>query len=74
MKHRNAQWKATKARQVLSALQRLGWQIKRQKGSHRTLGRSGWLDYVFAYHDRAELGPVALEKLGKKTGLKPSDL
>ena len=73
MKHRNAQWKATKAPRVLSALQRIGWRIKRQKGSHRTIERRRWPDYVFAYHDRAELGPVALEKLGKKTGLTPSD-
>jgi predicted RNA binding protein YcfA (HicA-like mRNA interferase family) len=71
---RSKNWRATKAPRVLAALQRLGWQVKRQKGSHRTLERRGWPDYVFAYHDRAELGPVALEKLGKKTGLTPSDL
>jgi predicted RNA binding protein YcfA (HicA-like mRNA interferase family) len=71
---RSKNWRATKAPRVLATLQRLGWQVKRQKGSHRTLERRGWPDYVFAYHDRAELGPVALEKLGKKTGLTPSDL
>src|SRR5579863_1113682 len=62
-------WRATKATRVLSDRQRIGWRIKRQKASHRTLERCGWPGYVFAYHDRAELGPVALEKLGKKTGL-----
>ena len=67
-------WRATKATRVLSALQRIGWRIKRQKGSHRTLERRDWPDYVFAYHDRVELGPVALDKLGKKTGLAPGDL
>lgn len=67
-------WRATKATRVLSALLRIGWQIKRQKGSHRTLERLGWPDYVFAYRDRAELGPVALEKLEKKTRLAPGDL
>jgi predicted RNA binding protein YcfA (HicA-like mRNA interferase family) len=58
----------------LTALVRIGWRIKRQKGSHRTLARPGWPDYIFAYHDKAEIGPVALQKLGKKTGLKPDDL
>jgi predicted RNA binding protein YcfA (HicA-like mRNA interferase family) len=67
-------WPAGKARSVLAALARIGWRIKRQKGSHRTLTRPGWPDYIFAYHDKAEIGPVALQKLGKKTGLKPDDL
>jgi predicted RNA binding protein YcfA (HicA-like mRNA interferase family) len=72
--HRVTQWPAGKARIVLAALNRLGWKIKRQKGSHRTLVRPGWPDYVFAYHDKVEIGPVALAKLGKRTGLKPEDL
>ena len=71
---RKNNWRAAKATRVLSALQRIGWRIKRQKGSHRTLERHGWPDYVFAYHDRIEVGPVALEKLGKNTGLTPGDL
>jgi len=53
---------------------RKGWEIKPQKGSHRLLAKSGWPDYTFAYHDRAELGRGALELLGKKTGLRPKDL
>jgi hypothetical protein len=31
-------------------------------------------DYTFAYHDRVEIGRVALELRGKKTGLRPEDL
>lgn len=53
---------------------RTGWQIKRQRGSHRLLTKAGREDYTFAYHDRAELGRGALELLGKKTGLRPGDL
>lgn len=67
-------WHATKARLVLAALVRIGWRIKRQRGSHRTLERSGWLDYVFADHDKVEISRVRLAKLGKKTGLRPEDL
>jgi predicted RNA binding protein YcfA (HicA-like mRNA interferase family) len=67
-------WSARKARQVLAALQRIGWSIKRQSGSHRTLARPGWPDYVFAFHDGDEVGPRMLSKIGKRTGLTPDDL
>jgi predicted RNA binding protein YcfA (HicA-like mRNA interferase family) len=59
---------------VLRALHRIGWTIKRQSGSHRTLARSGWPDYVFAFHDREEIGPRMLARIGKRTGLRPDDL
>ena len=58
----------------MAALLRAGWSIKRQEGSHRILRRPGWPDVLFAYHDRATLGPVALKVLAKKTGLKPGDV
>jgi predicted RNA binding protein YcfA (HicA-like mRNA interferase family) len=74
MEKQRSQWPSTKARLVLAALLRKGWQIKRQRGSHRLLAKSGWSDYTFAYHDRAELGRGALELLGRKTGLRPRDL
>ena len=69
-----AQWKATKAKQVLAALLRIGWKVKRQVGSHRTLERTGWANYTFAFHDKVELGPVMLKKIAKGTGLRPEDL
>jgi predicted RNA binding protein YcfA (HicA-like mRNA interferase family) len=74
MRKQSHRWSSTKARLVLAALLRNGWTIKRQRGSHRTLAKSGWPDYIFAYHDRVELGRGALELLGKKTGLRPKDL
>ena len=67
-------WPATKARRVLSALTKIGWQIKRQSGSHRTLSREGWADTVFAFHDDDELGPKMLSRIAKKTGLTRDDL
>ena len=69
-----SQWPAAKARRVLAALLRLGWQIKRESGSHRTLARSGWPDVVFAFHDHEEIGPRMLARLSKHTGLTPEDL
>jgi predicted RNA binding protein YcfA (HicA-like mRNA interferase family) len=69
-----SQWKATKARKVLAALLRIGWRVKRQRGSHRILERAGYPDYVWAFHDGAEIGPRMLARIGKKTGLRPEDL
>lgn len=67
-------WPSTRARRVLAALTRIGWQLKRQSGSHRTLSRTGWPDCVFAFHDDEELGPKMLARIAKKTGLRPDDL
>lgn len=70
-----SQWRAAKAREVLAALLRIGWSIKRQgRGSHRTLARTGRPDYVFAFHDSDEIGPRMLARIAKRTGLQPSDL
>jgi len=69
-----SQWASTKAKRVLAALLRIGWSIKRQTGSHRTLSRAGWPDAVFAFHDDDEIGPRMLARLAKRTGLKPEDL
>ncbi|MBI3743819.1 MAG: type II toxin-antitoxin system HicA family toxin [Chloroflexi bacterium] len=67
-------WSSSKAGRVLAALLRNGWTIKRQTGSHRVLSKPGQPDYVFAFHDRDEIGPVMLAKIAKHTGLKPNDL
>lgn len=67
-------WPSTKARRVLAALERLGWSIKRQSGSHKTLTRTGWPDIVFAFHDGEEIGPRMLARLAKHTGLASEDL
>jgi predicted RNA binding protein YcfA (HicA-like mRNA interferase family) len=56
------QWPSSKAARVYSALLRIGWQLKRQSGSHRTLMRSGWPDFVFAFHDADEIGPRMLAR------------
>ena len=70
-----SEWPSTRARQVLAALLRIGWTIKRQSASsHRVLTRPGWPDYVFAFHDREEIGPKMLARIAKHTGLAPEDL
>jgi predicted RNA binding protein YcfA (HicA-like mRNA interferase family) len=59
---------------VLAALLRIGWHIKRETSSHKTLARDGWPDYVFAFHDGDEIGPRMLSRIAKHTGLRPEDL
>ena len=68
------QWSSTRARRVLAALLRIGRIVKRQSGSHRTLSRPGWPDFVFAFHDNEELGPRMLARIAKRTGLSPEGL
>ncbi len=67
-------WRSSRARRVLAALNRIGWTIKRQSGSHRVLEREGWPNFVFAFHDRQEIGPKMLARIARYTGLTPDDL
>jgi predicted RNA binding protein YcfA (HicA-like mRNA interferase family) len=70
-----SQWRSTKAKRVLASLLRIGWSIKRETGSsHRILSRPGWSDFVFAFHDKEEIGPKMLARIAKHTGLQPEDL
>ena len=70
-------WPSTKAKRVLAAVGKIGWQVKRTSrttGSHRTLSRPGWPSVVFAFHDNEEIGPRMLARIAKVTGLAPEDL
>ena len=67
-------WPSVKAKKVLAGLQAIGWRLKRQTGSHKTLQRAGFPDFVFAFHDGEEIGPRMLSQIAKNTGLQPSDL
>jgi len=69
-----SQFPARPAKRVFAALLRIGWRIKRQSGSHRTLSREGWPDFVFAFHDSEEIGPKMLARIARRTGLTPEDL
>ena len=69
-----SRWNSAKSKRVLNALFRIGWNIKRQSGSHKVLSRPGWPDVVFAFHDNDEIGPKMLARIAKHTGLEPKDL
>jgi len=56
-------------------LLRIGWSAKAHKGSsHITLQRAGHADFVWAFHDRMEIGPKMLARIAKHTGLRVEDL
>jgi len=42
---------------LLATLQRIGWSVKHQTGSHKILEKPGYPDVVFAFHDNEEIGP-----------------
>jgi predicted RNA binding protein YcfA (HicA-like mRNA interferase family) len=67
-------WPSVKAKRVLAALLRIGWEIKREASSHKVLARPGWQDYIFAFHDKEEIGPRMMARIAKHTGLEPDDL
>jgi len=70
-----SQWPSTRARQVLAALLRIGWTVKRRAGtSHQVLAREGWPDFVFSFHQGEEIGPAMLARVARRTGLTPDDL
>ena len=69
-----SQCPSAKASRVLAALRRNGWALKRQTGSHKVLSRTGWADFVFAFHDREAIGPRMMARIAKRTGLRPDDL
>ncbi|HLK15086.1 MAG TPA: type II toxin-antitoxin system HicA family toxin [Fimbriimonadaceae bacterium] len=69
-----SEWPAVRAREVLKALQRIGWTVKRTTGSHRVLTRPNWPDFVFAFRDTEEIGSRMLSRISRHTGLSRSDL
>jgi predicted RNA binding protein YcfA (HicA-like mRNA interferase family) len=71
------QWPRTKAKHVLSALNRIGWLSKpnQKKGSsHIQLVHPTRGEYTWAFSDSPELGRVMLSKIAKATGLTSDDL
>jgi predicted RNA binding protein YcfA (HicA-like mRNA interferase family) len=70
-----SRWRSTRASRVFAALLRIGWTVKREaKGSHKVLQREGFPGFIWAFHDRDEIGPRMLARIAKRTGLQPEDL
>jgi predicted RNA binding protein YcfA (HicA-like mRNA interferase family) len=69
-----SEWRAVRACEVLGALQRAGWRVARQRGSHRVLVKAERPNFVFAFHDGEEIGPKMLARIARHTGLRPEDV
>ncbi|MGJ0454862.1 MAG: type II toxin-antitoxin system HicA family toxin [Methylocystis sp.] len=67
-------WPGVKAKRLSAALERKGWTEKRSAGSHRTHAKSGFPDFIFAFHDGEEIRPRMLARIAKRTGLAREDL
>lgn len=63
-----------KSQEATCGLASIGWSIKRPSGSHPTLSRPGYPDFVFAFHEGEEIGPRMLTRTAKHTGLQLVDL
>jgi len=55
-------------------LLRIGYAVKSQRGSHIVLTHPARGDYVWAFHQGAEIGPKMLARIAKHTGLRPGNL
>jgi predicted RNA binding protein YcfA (HicA-like mRNA interferase family) len=59
---------------VFAALLRIGWSVKRQSRSHRTLQHADRPDFVFAWHTHQEIGERMMDRISVHTGLRRDDL
>ncbi|MFZ4803471.1 MAG: type II toxin-antitoxin system HicA family toxin [Synechococcus lacustris] len=64
---------SAKAKKESAALQTIGWGVKLQSGSHKTLEYADYPGYVLAFHDGEKIGPRMLSRIAKHTGLEPGD-
>lgn len=58
-----SRYPALKAREVLRLLGRIGYEIERQRGSHRKLVATGRQPIGFAFHGGTEVPPRALRHM-----------
>ncbi len=68
-----SQWSSVSAKELRKLLSKRGWELKRQKGSHQVLSHPDYPDFVFAFHDRDEIGPKMIARIAKHIGIEPSD-
>lgn len=57
------QFPAVKQRDLLKALQFLGYETVRQRGSHQKMEAEGRPSLTFAFHPGKEIGPRAVQKV-----------
>ncbi|GIG61413.1 hypothetical protein Lfu02_57850 [Longispora fulva] len=58
-----SRWPSVNAPKMLRLLQKLGYVITRQNGSHRYLQAEGHGVIIFAFHDSATIAPHIVRKI-----------
>ena len=56
-------------RRVLRALERAGFELIRQRGSHRIYRNADGIQLTFAYHHAVRLGTTALKRVARDAGV-----
>jgi predicted RNA binding protein YcfA (HicA-like mRNA interferase family) len=60
---------------VFAAIQRLGWEVKADKGSsHKQMIHSEYGEATWSAHDSEEIGPRMMARLAKTFKFTPRDL
>lgn len=65
---------ASRAKRVLGALEKLGFVVVRQRGSHRFLRHPDGRVCTFAFHDKATVRRAMLSELPNQAGVSQEDL
>jgi predicted RNA binding protein YcfA (HicA-like mRNA interferase family) len=68
-------WPSKKARQVLRAIERVGWAVKEVKGSsHKQMVHPSYAEATWSFADSEEIGPKMMAPLGKSFHFDRGDL
>lgn len=67
-------WPSIKTHRLIKAMQKQGWELHHQTGSHRIFRKEGHEPYALANADHEELGPKIVSRIAKVIGLKPEHL
>ena len=65
---------SVKAKRLLRALRRFGFQVVRARGSHRFLKHADGRSMVFAFHDGETIGPRMLIRVLRDAGLSAKEV
>ena len=63
-----------KGKQILRRLFSMGFVLVNQVGSHRKLRHPDGRQLTFAFHDKVEVGKIAIKEIAKQAGIKLEDL
>jgi predicted RNA binding protein YcfA (HicA-like mRNA interferase family) len=66
-------WPSMRPHKLVAILKKHGWNLARQKGSHRFFRKAGWASISVAYHDGEDIPPLKVRAIAKDAGLTLND-